>query len=183
MAWYKLVWFTNAIPKHSFILWLAVKGKSLTQDRMQAWQFEGNSNCVFCNQQKDSVDHLFFDCFFSQKICDYFSHLGVTFPRHLSWSALVELVSDQWKSNSLINVVNKIVLGSLVYFIWQERNLRLFQKQYRSSRQVVSCIVEVVRMKIRNNRRVYDTLRVWNISWELPLIQSKLNGLVLNGQF
>lgn len=34
VEWCNIVWFSNSIPKHSFILWLAVRGKLLTQDRM-----------------------------------------------------------------------------------------------------------------------------------------------------
>lgn len=72
VEWKHLVWYSNSIPKHSFILWLAIRGKLLTQDRMQAWQNMGNSSCAFCGSQWDSLNHLFFECFFCQEVRDYF---------------------------------------------------------------------------------------------------------------
>lgn len=111
--------------------------------------------------------------------------MGVDIPHHLNWYDLVQFASVNWKGKSLVNVVNRLVLGSLVYFIWQERNLRIFQNKNRSSNQVIKNIVETVRLKImslkiRNSRRVFSTLRLWNISWENPLFHHKLNGLVLH---
>ena len=31
VKWYKTVWFSQNIPKHAFLLWMAVKNKLLTQ--------------------------------------------------------------------------------------------------------------------------------------------------------
>lgn len=61
-----------------------------------------------------------------------------------------------------------------------------FSNKHRTIRQVTNCIVETVRLKImglriRKSNRVFSTLHLWNISWELPLIQKNLNGLVLLG--
>lgn len=184
VQWSNLVWFSNTIPKHSFILWLAVRGKLLTQDRMQSWQREGISSCGFCKKQPDSLNHLFFDCFFSQEIRDFFVRLGVLIPSHYSWNDLVDFASQNWKGKSLVNVINKLVLGSLVYYIWQERNLRIFQDQHRSSGQVIKCIVEVVRLKImgfkiRRSSRVDATLRLWNISWDTNISNNIFHGLEL----
>lgn len=171
VGWRNLVWFSNSIPKHSFILWLAVRGKLLTQDRMQAWQTVGSPRCAFCNNQRDSPNHLFFECAFCQEVRDYFLQLGVGIPRHLPWSNLVEFASEHWKGKSLANIINKIVLGSLVYYIWQERNLRMFQKHHRSTGQVIKSIVETSRLKImglkiRKSNRIFPILRRWNISWD-----------------
>lgn len=184
--WKHLVWFSNSIPKHSFILWLAVRGKLLTQDRMHYWQISGNSSCGFCNTQRDSASHLFFECPFSQEVRDHFLHLEVDIPNHLAWCDLVDHVSQNWKGKSLVHIINKLTLGSLVYFIWQERNLRIFQNQHRSSRQVIKCIQDTVRMKImglkiRNSNRVFRSLRLWNISWETSLNHNFLNVLGLPG--
>lgn len=184
VEWSNLVWFSNAIPKHSFILWLAIRGKLLTQDRMQLWQSESISLCAFCNLQPDSIEHLFFECCFCKEVSDYFSHKGVIIPTLHSWADLVGFASSNWSGNSLLNVVNKLVLGGLVYFIWQERNCRLFQKKFRSVNQVIGCIEETIRLKIlglkiRNSSRVFRTLRLWNISWKVSLPQNFLNGLGL----
>ncbi|GKC56323.1 RNA-directed DNA polymerase, eukaryota, reverse transcriptase zinc-binding domain protein [Tanacetum coccineum] len=35
--WYELVWFKQCIPKHAFCLWLVMKGRLLTHDRIMSW--------------------------------------------------------------------------------------------------------------------------------------------------
>ncbi|GKB57384.1 RNA-directed DNA polymerase, eukaryota, reverse transcriptase zinc-binding domain protein [Tanacetum coccineum] len=37
VIWGSLVWFSQCIPKHSFILWMAIQGKLLTQDMILRW--------------------------------------------------------------------------------------------------------------------------------------------------
>ena len=34
VKWEKLVWYSQGIPRHSFILWLAIRERLQTQDRM-----------------------------------------------------------------------------------------------------------------------------------------------------
>ncbi|PWA34871.1 reverse transcriptase zinc-binding domain-containing protein [Artemisia annua] len=37
VPWEKLIWFTNCIPRHTFITWLAIKNKLMTQDKLIKW--------------------------------------------------------------------------------------------------------------------------------------------------
>jgi hypothetical protein len=48
VEWWSLVWFSKAIPRHSFLLWLALRDSLVTGERMAAWGYGGNVNCVFC---------------------------------------------------------------------------------------------------------------------------------------
>lgn len=105
---------------------------------------------------------------------DYFLQLGVTIPSNLDWQDLVAHVSANWKGKLLDQIINKIVLASLVYYIWQERNSRMFQSQFRTTRQVIASIIESVRFKImglriRISSRTSRTLERWNIFWESDL--------------
>lgn len=175
--WNHLVWFSNLIPKHSFILWLAIRRKLMTQDRMQMWQMDGNVNCPFCHDQKDSVDHLFFECGFCREVLRYFIRKGVSIPEGIRWDEVVLFAANRWIGKSIGAIVNKLVLGSLIYFIWQERSVRLFQSQQRSLCQVIELVEEAVRfkilgLKVKRNRRVLHILEVWNISTELNSIQN-----------
>ncbi|GJY23016.1 putative reverse transcriptase domain, reverse transcriptase zinc-binding domain protein [Tanacetum coccineum] len=45
-------------------------------------------------------------------------------------------------------VIAKLVVAASAYYVWQERNWRLFQKGKRSIDQVVECIKSVVRLKL-----------------------------------
>ena len=59
-VWWKLVWFPHAIPKHAFILWLAMQDRLLIGDRLIKWGYKGVVKCLFCHNQMESREHLFF---------------------------------------------------------------------------------------------------------------------------
>ena len=51
VRWGALLWFTQCIPTHSFILWLAIQGQLLTQDRLQRWgSYDVNACPLYKNQ-------------------------------------------------------------------------------------------------------------------------------------
>lgn len=67
--WWHLVWFPLSIPRHRFILWLAIKNRLSTGDRLVAWGYNGVSSCSFCRSCIEPRDHMFFQCTFS-KSCE-----------------------------------------------------------------------------------------------------------------
>lgn len=169
VVWYNLVWYSNCIPKHAFILWLAIRRKLMTQDRMQIWQVDRELRCAFCASQLDSVDHLFFECQFCAEVLMYFKLKGYCNISHNSWEDLIVKAASAWKGRGIDAIVNKLILGSLLYFLWQERNWRLFQNARRSVNQIVAIIEDTTRLKImglrlRDNARVRRVLHVWRIS-------------------
>ena len=58
----KLVWHSMAIPRHAFIVWLAIKNGLATQDKLQKWDIIPQAKCLMCNDPIETVDHLFFSC-------------------------------------------------------------------------------------------------------------------------
>nr|GEU95713.1 RNA-directed DNA polymerase, eukaryota, reverse transcriptase zinc-binding domain protein [Tanacetum cinerariifolium] len=67
VCWYKLVWHTNCIPKHNFILWLTAKKKLCIQDRLIKWYPNRVFECSLCQKGHDSHDRLFFNRDYAQK--------------------------------------------------------------------------------------------------------------------
>ncbi|GKC79545.1 RNA-directed DNA polymerase, eukaryota, reverse transcriptase zinc-binding domain protein [Tanacetum coccineum] len=53
VIWNKHVWFSQCIPSHSFILWVAIKGRLKTHDRISKWLNIQDMNCVFCKIATD----------------------------------------------------------------------------------------------------------------------------------
>jgi hypothetical protein len=60
VEWWHLIWFPYAIPKHAFILWLAVHNRLTTSNRLLLWGFNGDPLCGFCHHVIESRNHLFF---------------------------------------------------------------------------------------------------------------------------
>ncbi|KAL0283468.1 UNVERIFIED_CONTAM: hypothetical protein Sangu_2888100 [Sesamum angustifolium] len=61
------------IPRHGFILWLAVLEKLSTMDK--PWVPRSGNGCVLCGGQfSESHDHLFFKCWFSKRCLTILKH-------------------------------------------------------------------------------------------------------------
>ncbi|KAJ0954856.1 putative RNA-directed DNA polymerase [Helianthus annuus] len=73
--WTKVVWFSQSIPRHAFMLWLAYQERLLTQDRLERWEVVNVLDCAFCHGQMDDHDHLFFECVYPREIWEYFKTL------------------------------------------------------------------------------------------------------------
>ncbi|GJU57183.1 reverse transcriptase domain, reverse transcriptase zinc-binding domain protein [Tanacetum coccineum] len=73
VPWTHIVWFTAAIPRHAFHVWLLMCRKLKTQDKLRQWDV-GESvdlnllRCPLCKAVPDSHEHLFFKCSFSSKV-------------------------------------------------------------------------------------------------------------------
>ncbi|GJW68600.1 RNA-directed DNA polymerase, eukaryota, reverse transcriptase zinc-binding domain protein [Tanacetum coccineum] len=172
--WYHVVWFSHQIPRHAIHLWLVIKRKLKTQDKLRQWDVSSNTNlnlfqCPLCGTQPDSHDHLFFECMFSLQVWDHLKWLtGIpNIPSGLD--AIVDFLSPMAKMRSVRSVISKLVFAASCYFIWQERNSRLFMKRKRSQDQVIDVIKSTVRLKLLSCR-FKRTKHVQMLShlWELP---------------
>ncbi|GJQ97553.1 RNA-directed DNA polymerase, eukaryota, reverse transcriptase zinc-binding domain protein [Tanacetum coccineum] len=143
VMWYKHVWYTQCIPRHAFILWLAFKGRLKTQDRVKIMA------------KLDDVSNI--------------------------WAEVISGVCIKKPSNSIWSVIQRLVLGASVYFIWQERNVRLFDSKNRSVDVVLNIIVNTVRLKLLSlnlkwSRDVGTAAKVWH----LPNLGLKGNNLFVD---
>nr|KAJ0210789.1 hypothetical protein LSAT_V11C400156960 [Lactuca sativa]KAJ0211396.1 hypothetical protein LSAT_V11C400156890 [Lactuca sativa] len=90
VPWVHLVWFKQCIHRLSFILWLAIHERLMTQDRMRFWDKNKNLKCTLCNMQPDSHSHLFFECpywFLVWKVVK--DKVGIRSNSH-GWKELIE---------------------------------------------------------------------------------------------
>ena len=95
VCWKDLVWHSNCIPKHTFILWLAIKTRLCTQDRL-AKRYPNNCfTCSLCGNGIDLHDHLFFNCEFAgdvrKRVCDM---AKIEFKKS-TWKDTVETLSNE----------------------------------------------------------------------------------------
>ncbi|GJV33899.1 RNA-directed DNA polymerase, eukaryota, reverse transcriptase zinc-binding domain protein [Tanacetum coccineum] len=171
VPWYKLVWFSQNIPRHAFMLWLAINQKLKTQDRIEVWQGYNDVKCSLCGVEPESHDHLFFDCCFSLKIWHQFRDLVKLDSAPNALSVLIPYIAGRPINRSIWSILQILVIGTLVYLVWQERNLRRFQMKSRSVKDLCIIIKDVVRfillsLKIRRSRQVMEVAELWNLSVE-----------------
>ncbi|GKC96556.1 hypothetical protein Tco_1161998, partial [Tanacetum coccineum] len=88
--------------------------------------------CSLCNTQSDSHEHLFFECTFSAQVW--------YLVRGLAGMDLVPPVLEDIRmwfqpmaaKRAVINIVGKLIFAASAYYIWLERNNRLFENTRRS---------------------------------------------------
>ena len=122
--WAKIVWHPCLVPKHGFILWLCVKSRLLTRDRLLF--LETNRECPFCNREEESAAHLFFLCPFTAAVwAQIRSWLGISRAMSTLSSAIKWLLKEA-RGSSWICKLKKITFACTVYHIWTARNSFIF---------------------------------------------------------
>ncbi|MFS8015944.1 putative reverse transcriptase zinc-binding domain-containing protein [Helianthus anomalus] len=154
-------------------MWLLVLKKLKTQDVMSRW-CAGNANlnllcCSLCSRGPDSHEHLFFECDVAKQV--WFGVRGKAGMEtiHNTWTDIFEYLVGITKSNMAEHIIAKLVVAATAYFIWEERNRRLFTDRRRHKDQLVEIVLSTVRMKLHTMRfrNSIHTTRVMQ-EWSLP---------------
>ncbi|GJR30422.1 auxin efflux carrier [Tanacetum coccineum] len=138
------------IPRHAINLWLIIKRKLKTQDRICSWDVSNSlaSTYPLCEAILDSHEHLFFMCPFLNDVWNHMKWLaGLDRVSHDIYKIIAYFDVNARRRSSHI-VIAKLVVAASAYFIWQERNWRLFKKTKRTVNQVIECIYSAVRLKL-----------------------------------
>lgn len=167
VPWYKIVWFSQNIPRHAFVLWLAINKRLNTQDKIALWNKVDVLLCPLCNTVKDDHDHLFFGCDFSLRVWNYFKDLMKLEIVPDNLFSVIEYISPRLASKSIWSIIQRLVIGATVYCLWIERNNRLFQRSSRSSDDISNCIRDLVRLrllslKIKRSKQSLEAAKIWN---------------------
>ncbi|MFS7905400.1 putative reverse transcriptase zinc-binding domain-containing protein [Helianthus anomalus] len=175
ISWANMVWFSQCILRHSFQLWLVIKNKLKTQDRLKVWEAGSEKNlrlvCFpLCQHDRDSRDHLFFSCKFASQVWMNIKSMVDMAYISDSWNSVLEWMEQYSNSKRLEQIVCKLVLAAVVYFIWQERNNRLFSQLECSAIQVTKKIKDYVRLRLMGFKYQghVDHNKVLK-KWQIPL--------------
>nr|GEU60639.1 hypothetical protein [Tanacetum cinerariifolium] len=76
------------------------------------------------------------------------------------------------KRKTTKSTIAKLAVAATSYFIWQERNNRMFKKSKRSLNQVADCIINSVRLKLKScrwkkSKDALDFAKLWNLGSEI----------------
>ncbi|GJU66584.1 protein LAZ1, partial [Tanacetum coccineum] len=136
----------KSIPRHAFHMWLIMRRSLKMKDKMRPWDVGPDIDpslmkCSLCDSLMDSHEHLFFECSFSSKVWLFILHLA----RMESVAPILEdiitwflLIATKHSFNS---IVGKLLFGAAAYYIWIERNNRLFKKSRRSPEEIRDLVV------------------------------------------
>ncbi|KAL2247317.1 UNVERIFIED_CONTAM: hypothetical protein Sindi_2584000 [Sesamum indicum] len=142
VGWTLLLSGSLKIPRHLFILWLAILGKLPTTDKPGF-----SRQCLTTIRRK----------------------VRFHWPNR-DWVNDIEWASHRWRGKHIVNIAYRALLASSVYHIWRERNIRRFEQRERTPSTMALLIVDDVRQRIISislassvsTRALY---RLWRIPW------------------
>ncbi|CAN1151748.1 Transposon TX1 uncharacterized 149 kDa protein [Linum perenne] len=132
----KLIWPRCAPPKVQFFCWLVFKNSIATTDNLQRRGFIFPNRCVLCGRAAESVDHIFIHCAFTTQV---WSKLSSTLSIHGPLPSSFKDLLLMWKYMNCaphFAVVREVLIHSVIWNIWLERNDRIFRDSIRSTQQV-----------------------------------------------
>lgn len=162
--WYKGVWFPQATPKYAFMMWIAIKGRLQTTDRMQQWNNSINTACVLCNDAPESCVHLFFGCRYSGAIWRNLAEGLMQDSFTVIWNDLIEMVSKTWLS-PIKTFILRYALQATMHTIWWERNARRHGEKPRDINSLTKLVDKNVRLKLLSVRGKGNYYEEGLITW------------------
>nr|GEW40904.1 RNA-directed DNA polymerase, eukaryota, reverse transcriptase zinc-binding domain protein [Tanacetum cinerariifolium] len=120
--------------------------KLSTQDRIAVWKPNEVMQCVFCKQCLDSIEHLFFTCIYSKNVWKELRLLSVNMP--FSRRNIMEELQRFPNNNNIWSIIRKLMFGAVAYYIWQERNNRVFRDEKIDEMTLVQIIKEIIQLRI-----------------------------------
>ncbi|PWA61034.1 reverse transcriptase zinc-binding domain-containing protein [Artemisia annua] len=83
-------------------------------------------------------------------------------------SGIIYGLSIRPANNTIWSVIQRLLFGVAIYFVWQERNFRIYQQKERSVNCLFDHIVDTVRLKIRGltlkqTNEVIKASQIWNL--------------------
>ncbi|GJV13663.1 protein LAZ1, partial [Tanacetum coccineum] len=126
--WYHVIWFPHCIPRHAIHMWLVIKEKLKTQDRLRQWDVGPSIDlnplrCPLCDMGPDSHSHLFFECSFASQV----------------WFQVRA-------STSMSSVPSRLV--DVLAFLIQSKGALVSNKKKSTADQIVQFITSLVRTKL-----------------------------------
>ena len=147
--WNKGVWFPQSTPKFSFILWVAIRNRLQTCDRMQQWNTSLDTTCVLCQDEQEACHHLCFKCRYSSKVWKKLIGGILKESFTVEWSEILDIVSQSRSSFSATELfIIRCTFQALLHSVWMERNARRHGEQPREVRVLIKCVDKLIRLKL-----------------------------------
>jgi len=161
-----LIWFKGHVPRQSFILWLAIHGRLRTMDRLHG--VITDYTCVLCHLQVETHDHLFFACKYTSSVWGAVCNKANVYWPSIPWKPLLQWAAVHYqKKTDLHQMIARLLLSSTVYFLWHERNNRIFSNTAQTYQVIAEGIFQHIRTHISNMDNIgvipQQILATWNL--------------------
>ncbi|CAA7013050.1 unnamed protein product [Microthlaspi erraticum] len=126
-----------------------------TRDRLLSWGMNVPEVCPLCSSDRETHDHLFFECSLSHDLWEFFA---ARLCRQTAASSMVSVLAAMLlppvSSSAHTSTLMKLLLQVTVYALWRERNARIFT----TTTTTLSALKNVVDRTIRDRLLSFPSL-------------------------
>ncbi|PWA81086.1 reverse transcriptase domain, Reverse transcriptase zinc-binding domain protein [Artemisia annua] len=130
------------------IMWKAIQRKLVTQDTMEKWGIYFVNRCQLCFKELEDHNHLFFKCEYSCEVWNKIKDMSGINGVNKDWLDNIQELATHPTGNNIWSVLRRIRFAACIYFLWQERNNRIFRDTHKDWETVAKLIEETVRLKL-----------------------------------
>ncbi|GKG12120.1 hypothetical protein Tco_0346357, partial [Tanacetum coccineum] len=123
-----------------------MKERLSTQDRVMAWGNKKDLLCPLCNVIHDSHSHIFFLYEYSKKVWGKVVGKINLKKTDYKWEEIISEIGGKKNGNNIWSVVRRLSLAAVVYYIWQERNQRIFRGDKRDADVLLDIINDTIKL-------------------------------------
>ncbi|XP_077237284.1 uncharacterized protein LOC143878956 [Tasmannia lanceolata] len=137
------------IPRYRITAWKAVQNKLPTKDRLPFLDSNADLNCVLCNRERETVNHLFFRCGYSSWI--WSSILWRACSKRKASKSLFEeeeWIRSHFTGDGQAATGIRLCFSYAIHKIWIERNKRIFDKISRPKELLLRDILAEIKRKM-----------------------------------
>ncbi|XP_074315189.1 uncharacterized protein LOC141651372 [Silene latifolia] len=145
VSWHNLVHGKGYHPKHSFAGMVVMHNALPTIDNLMRRGLSLVNRCAFCEACSEDVHHIFFNCSYSRHLLNY---IGIWLGLSLLSFSLFTIAQDFASRRNTCR--QRIGFMATIYYLWNERNARIF-KGVKSSVDTLS-----VKIKKAVHLRLYS---------------------------
>ncbi|XP_019225731.1 PREDICTED: uncharacterized protein LOC109207296 [Nicotiana attenuata] len=142
VSWRRLICNNSGLPKWIFIMFLAAYRRLQTRDRLRRWGYVEDDTCPLCNTEVETTNHLFFTCSFSTQIWTAMLEWLRIYRQVMTWEHELKWAEQHCRGRSANAEIYKMMLAGSIYYIWQERNARVFQATQRNAETVTRLLAQ-----------------------------------------
>jgi len=168
VRWTRVVWHKHHVPKFSFTLWRALRGRLMTKCLMRQRGAKYDTTCVLCKTGVEDMTHLFWACDFTRQVWHQV-RFGMPLHRTIKESLEAEAIGILGAHvTGLERDIMSLALSAVVHECWMERNTRIFEDEEKRSKEVAEIAKEAVRVMgvdIKAIKEDPDKLKIFEDFW------------------
>ncbi|KAH0778466.1 hypothetical protein KY290_004893 [Solanum tuberosum] len=162
VPWRRLTCNNQGNPKWIFILYLTIHRRLYTMDKLDKWGIHTDQVCVLCKQELETRQHLFFSCTMAARIWHKLLQWLCIIRNTTGWIEEMDWAISHATGKAIQDEVYMMTLAATVYYVWQERNYRIFQKKERTTEMITRSIIQEIHCRSSMQPKLAEFIRNFN---------------------